>query len=196
MLFILDNGHGIDTPGKCSPKLSNGKQLFEWEFNRKVVNKIAELCYNNGIRYLILVPEKEDISLNERVRRVNSISEECFLISIHVNASTMGNMWGNAKGWSIYTSKGKTKSDEYANIIFNEANNELGNICKLRADLSDGDVDWEENFYILKNSKCAAVLTENLFMDNKEDCEFLLTDEAVEKIALLHFRAIQKIVKK
>ena len=124
------------------------------------------------------------------------IKDECFLISIHVNASTNDGSWGKAKGWSIFTSKGKTKSDDYATIIFNEAKAELGNECKMRTDMSDGDVDWEENFYILKNSACPAVLSENLFMDNKDECMFLLTDEAVERIALLHFRAIQKIVKK
>ena len=196
MLVILDNGHGVNTPGKRSPKLGDGRVFYEWEFNRKVVKRIAELCHEAGIRYLVLVPEDKDISLKERVARVNKIKDECFLISIHVNACTNDGLWGNAKGWSIFTSKGKTKSDDYATIIFNEAKAELGNECKMRTDISDGDVDWEENFYILKNSVCPAVLSENLFMDNKDECMFLLTDEAVERIALLHFRAIQKIVNK
>jgi N-acetylmuramoyl-L-alanine amidase len=196
MLVILDNGHGVNTPGKRSPKLADGRVFYEWEFNRKVVKRIAELCHEAGIRYLVLVPEDKEISLKERVARVNKIKDECFLISIHVNACTNDGSWGNAKGWSIFTSKGKTKSDDYATIIFNEAKAELGNECKMRTDMSDGDVDWEENFYIIKNSVCPAVLSENLFMDNKDECLFLLTDEAVERIALLHFRAIKKIVNK
>ena len=31
--------------------------------------------------------------------------------------------------------------------------------------MSDGDMDWEEGFYILRKSWCPAVLTENFFMD-------------------------------
>ena len=31
--------------------------------------------------------------------------------------------------------------------------------------MSDGDRDWEEDFYILRKSRCPAVLTENFFMD-------------------------------
>ena len=44
---------------------------------------------------------------------------------------------------------------------------------KLRKDYSDGDPDWESDFFILKNTLCAAVLTENLFHDNSDDCLFL-----------------------
>lgn len=194
MLVILDNGHGYDTPGKCSPKLPDGRKIYEYKTNRFIVKKIADLCYNEGIRFYILVPEQNDISLAERCKRVNAINEDCFLFSIHLNASTMNGSWGKAKGISFFTSKGKTKSDEYATILFNEAKKEFESEFKLRTDMSDGDPDWEENFYILKNTKCPAVLSENFFMDNREECEFLLTDEAIERIALVHFRAIKKIM--
>ena len=196
MIFILDNGHGKNTAGKRSPRLPDGTIFYEWEFNRKVVKRIAELCHKEGIRYLVLVPENEDISLKERVKRVNAIKDECILISVHVNASTMEGLWGLAEGWSIYTSKGKTKSDDYATIFFNEAKNELGNEYKMRTDMSDSDVDWEEDFYVLKNTSCPAVLTENLFMDNLKECQFLSSDKGVECIAQLHFKAIKKIANK
>ena len=194
MIVILDNGNGYDTPGKCSPKLPDGRRLYEYQFNRKVVKRLKELCHEEGIRYYVLVPEENDIPLKERVRRANAIKEECFLFSIHVNASTNDGSWGKAKGISFYTSKGKTKSDNLATILFNEAKKEFETEFKLRSDMSDGDPDWEEDFYILKNTKCAAVLSENFFMDNREECEFLLTDEAIERIAQVHFRAIKKIM--
>lgn len=194
MIVVLDNGHGYDTPGKCSPKLPDGRRIYEYKTNRLIVKKIADLCYKEGIRFYILVPEQNDISLAERCKRVNAINENCFLFSIHLNASTMDGSWGKAKGISFFTSKGKTKSDEYATILFDEAKKEFESEFKLRTDMSDGDPDWEENFYILRNTKCPAVLSENFFMDNREECEFLLTDEAIERIALVHFRAIKKIM--
>lgn len=89
MLFILDNGHGYNTPGKCSPVWKDGTQLKEWEFNRKIVREISIRLNNLGIENMILVPEKEDISLSERVRRVNDIyshRKDILLISVHGNA--------------------------------------------------------------------------------------------------------------
>lgn len=42
----------------------------------------------------------------------------------------------------------------------------------MRTDLSDGDKDKESGFYILKHTIMPAVLTENLFMDNKKNMNF------------------------
>ena len=39
--------------------------------------------------------------------------------------------------------------------------------------MSDGDMDWEEGFYILRKSLCPVVLTENFFMDPRSDLEYL-----------------------
>ena len=49
--------------------------------------------------------------------------------------------------------------------------------------MSDGDRDWEENFYVLQKSKCPAVLLENYFYDNRDECAWLLKDETKERIA-------------
>ena len=40
-MVILDNGHGKETSGKRSPIWSDGSQLFEWEFNRDIVQRIS-----------------------------------------------------------------------------------------------------------------------------------------------------------
>ena len=36
---------------------------------------------------------------------------------------------------------------------------------------------WEANYKILHDSNCPAVLTENMFQDNKDDVKFLLSKE-------------------
>lgn len=78
--------------------------------------------------------------------------------------------------WSCYTSKGRTKADELATCICNEA---LKNFAghHSRTDWSDGDADIEEDFYILKKTRCPAVLTENFFMDNREDLAYITSGE-------------------
>lgn len=185
MLVLLDNGHGWNTPGKRSPVWRDGSQLYEWEFNRKLVGEISIRLRNLGIENKILVPEKEDISLAERCRRANDIYKErkdAILISIHANA-------GGGTGWEAWTSVGETKSDYYARLLYVSAGNYLKG-WKIRTNYSDGDPDWESQFYILKNTWCPAVLTENMFMDNEKDCRFMMSDEGIETLAALHVDAI------
>lgn len=188
MIVILDNGHGNNTAGKRSPKWNDGTQLFEYEFNRDVVSRIAVALSAIGIKYKILVPELNDISLGERCRRANAVyaqDKNSFLLSIHANA-------GGGTGWEVYTTRGKTKSDAYATIFFDEVQKEFPNE-KMRKDMSDGDVDREANFYIIANTKCPAILTENFFMDNETDCKKLLDGKFRQRIADAHVRAIKRI---
>lgn len=192
MLIILDNGHGADTPGKCSPKWKDGSQLFEWEFNRDIVNRIAKMLEKHGISYEILTPEDNDISLPERCRRANAISNRvggnCMLVSIHANA-------GGGTGWEAFTSSGKTKADAYASIFYKEAERELSpDGWKIRKDESDGDPDKEADFYILKHTVCPAVLTENMFMDTEKDCRFIMSESGRDRIAKFHVESIKKII--
>ena len=171
MLVIIDNGHGVDTQGKRSPVWSDGARLFEYEFNRDVAALIAYKCKCNNIPFKMLVTEAHDISLAERVRRVNELCDKhlgCILLSIHANA-------GMGTGWEAWTSVGKTESDTLASI-------------------TDGDPDQESQFYILKHTKCPAVLTENFFMDTERDCRFIMSHGARERIAEMHFRAIKRYI--
>jgi N-acetylmuramoyl-L-alanine amidase len=48
---------------------------------------------------------------------------------------------------------------------------------------------------VLRNTWCPAVLTENLFQDNKEDVDFLLSDEGRQAIVDLHVRTIDEIAR-
>lgn len=189
---ILDAGHGAETPGKRSPKWSDGSQLFEWEFNRDIVKRIAEQLKESGIKYHILVPEKSDISLTERCRRANKIwkntKKRCFLMSIHANA-------GGGTGFEIWTSVGKTKSDDMATIIWNEMKEEFPS-QKMRLDTTDGDVDKEKNFAMVYNTQCPATLSECFFMDYEPDCRLIMSDAGRRKIAHAHVRAIKKILMK
>ena len=43
---------------------------------------------------------------------------------------------------------------------------------------------------MLNNTKCPAVLTENLFQDNKDDVNYLLSDEGKHAIIRLHVEGI------
>ena len=191
-LVILDNGHGIDTPGKRSPIWSNNTQLFEWKFNRDIVDYIIQYLQVANISYVKLVEESQDISLKERVDRINSIFKEykdkykIYLISVHGNAADNA---PTANGIEVFTSIGETKSDTIAEIVYEKLKN-LG--WKMRPNRSNKG-GKEENFYILKNSYCPAVLTENGFYTNEEECKKMLDFYWQKEIALAHYKAIQDI---
>ena len=67
MKILIDNGHGIDTPGKRSPDGS----LREYAYNREIAAVIVAKLKEMGFDAELLVTEIEDISLKERVARVN-----------------------------------------------------------------------------------------------------------------------------
>jgi len=195
MRILLDNGHGLNTPGKQSPQWPDSPQLIEWRYTRELVERIEQRLRQAFVLVQRIVPEYKDIPLWERCARVNQIarnygSSKCLLVSIHVNASSTG----NARGWEIHTGKGQTLSDVFARYFWNEAKTTLPAVSPMRGDHSDGDPDWDSNFAILRDTICPAVLTENLFMDNHEDCLFLLSEEGKSTLTDIHVNAILQII--
>jgi len=192
ILWLLDAGHGKNTPGKRSPKFQDGTQLMEYEFNRDVVDRIAHKCDCLNIAYHILVPEIVDISLSERVRRANKFhvpdGYTKALVSVHGNAAGDGVNWHSANGFEVFTTPGVTQSDRIATEVFNQMKKQFPN-WKYRMDMSDGDPDKEENFYIIKNTVCPAILTENGFYTNEAEAKKMMTDDFRDMIAQAHVEA-------
>ena len=196
MKILIDPGHGIDTPGKRSPD-----GLFrEYLWNRQVADLILEGLVSAGVDASLVVTETNDVTLRNRVNRVNTIcnrvgASNVLLVSVHANAAGNGSAWMNARGWSCYTSKGKTKSDQVAECLYDAFEEEFQD-RKIRKDMSDGDRDWEENFYVLQKSKCPAVILENFFYDNREECAWMLHEETKKRIASAAVKGIIKYIKK
>jgi N-acetylmuramoyl-L-alanine amidase len=198
-VWLFDNGHGgiIDgvyqTSGKRSPRWDDGTILYEGEFNRAIVNRLVKLCKDNNIDYVNLVDTQKDVSLGDRVRSANSYAKsskkKCIYVSIHANGFDKE----SANGWSVYTSPGKTKSDGIATTLFNKSAAEFPGEY-MRRDTTDGDPDKESNFYVLVNTSMPAILSENFFMTNYDNChKYLLPEEGRDRIAKIHFQMIQEI---
>lgn len=190
MKILVDNGHGENTKGRRSPDGALKEYAYAREIANEVVRELAELGYDVER----VVKEDWDVSLPERARRVNEACARCgkgnvILISIHCNAAGDGSKWMSARGWSAYTSKGQTMSDRLADLLYEEAEKNFPGM-KIRKDNSDGDPDWEENFYILAKTKCPAVLTENFFQDNRKDVAYLLSPKGKKAIVRTHVDAI------
>ena len=67
MKVLIDNGHGEDTRGKCSP---DGR-LREYAYCREIAQRVSRALTLRGVDTLLLVPERTDTPLKERVRKVN-----------------------------------------------------------------------------------------------------------------------------
>lgn len=193
---LIDNGHGCDTSGKRSPKGKFGI-LYEYEFNRAIAKPLVERLKKLGIDAELVVPEDNDISLGERCRRTNRWcdklgSKNVLFISIHSNASSDCSSWQKPNGWCefVYT-KASSASKRLAQCLYEEAEKK-----GLKGNRSvPPERYWTANFYVLKNTKCPAVLTENMFYDNMEDYEFLLSETGRETIIDLHIDGIVKYIK-
>ena len=195
MKVLIDPGHGIDTPGKRSPD----GLFLEYLWNRQVADLILEGLVSAGVDASLVVTETNDVTLRNRVNRINTIcnrvgASNVLLVSVHANAAGNGSAWMNAKGWSCYASKGKTRSDQVAECLYDAFEEEFQD-RKIRKDISDGDRDWEENFYVLEKSKCPAVLLENFFYDNREECAWMLQEETKKRIASAAVKGIIKYIK-
>lgn len=190
MKIFIDNGHGLMTAGKRSPD----GQFREPFYNREIARRVVSNLRDRGLDAELLVPEDDDISLAERVRRINAAcfllgKQNVILVSIHINAAGNGSKWLNATGWSVYTCKGQTASDMLAECLCQAAiKNFPGR--RIRTDMSDGDMDWEEGFYILRKSLCVAVLTENFFMDSRSDLEYLQSRAGKQAVVDTHVEGI------
>ena len=195
MKIWIDNGHGNNTAGKRSPDGTFREYAYTREIASRVVGGLIKLGYDAEL----LVPELYDVSLLERVHRVNVTCQSLgksnvLLVSIHNNAAGMGKEWMKARGWCAFTTVGKTKSDTLAEHLYKAAEkNFIGH--KIRTDKSDGDKDIEKSFYIIQKSLCPAVLVENFFMDNKEDVEYMLSDEGKDAIVRTHIEGIDSYIK-
>ena len=196
--IILGTAHLKSTPGKCSPD----KKFFEYEYSREICQTLKAILQNLGYKVFIDI-EDDDMkvtSSQELVKRcqiVNNLHKKyknCIYVSIHVNAAGADNKWHNATGWSVYTSKGVTQADKLATCLYEAAKANLGK-RKIRTDFSDKDADFESNFYVLKHTNCPAVLTENFFQDNKEDVEYLTSNEGFHAITRLHVEGILNYIK-
>lgn len=222
-VILIDNGHGVDTPGKCSPDASMKKYyspLYFREFSwaRKCAQGICDVLQAEGYTAFLLVKEEKDVPLKERTDRIKAYcrtygTENVIVVSIHVNAAAGDQKWHDARGLAIYTSPGQTKSDTLATCIYDAAVEELverkyghpygntfgpesGKQKPIRADWKDGDPDYEAAFWMLTKHPAVSVLVEHMFQDNKEDVAWLKSDAGLGACIQLNVEGIENYIKK
>ena len=170
--IILDPAHGAETPGKRSPD----EKLREYKWSRERVQELKQALELAGFEVFLTNNTDREIGLSRRAANANKISRKNkILLSLHSNAASNGG-WSNARGYSVYTTKGRTNSDKVAEQILKDFKNNFPEL-QGRFDKSDGDLDIEENFTVIYKTAFPSVLIEWLFQDNKEDVKLLQNPE-------------------
>lgn len=202
----LDAGHGsidphtgkyVTAPSKMY-KHNRGEfhgngYFYEGVWNRRLTNLVAFKLEKLGISYKILSHDYLDYSLPYRANTANwyyKNYKKGVVISNHSNASGVG----TARGFEVYTTRGKTQSDTLAEMLWEQVTLLLSGRIRLRSDISDQDHDKEAQFYILRKTVMPAILVEHLFFDNYEDAKLLMDDYIVDMFAEAQVRAIIKFI--
>ncbi len=185
-LIVLDAGHGIDTPGKRTPPIKElgGRVIHEFEFNKAVVDKLKTLLENCGFKVLLTAQGTKDVPLADRVTVANKNNADAF-ISIHYDAldGAFNEQDGKAEasGHSIFHYPNSASGEKLANCIFEQM--KKGTLQKNRG-VKNSD------FYVLRKTRCVAVLSENGFMDNKTEAILMLDQSFINEVATEHAKGI------
>ena len=198
--WLLDPGHGGMLNGKYTSapskmyRFDDGLVFYEGVNNRAIVKKLITKLEEACIDFALVSDAIFDTPLSMRVSMANLLyaqDKRCIYLSIHSDAMPPG-AHGKGSGFCVFTSVGQTRSDQIAETFSVVYRRELTQF-KFRVDRCDGDADKEEDFYVLKNTHCPALLVENLFFDNRREAEFLLSDTGQHQIAKTLFKSIQEI---
>ena len=190
-LVIIDNGHGAETPGKCSP---DGR-VREWEVNRDIARRLAEALEAEGLRTALLVPGDSDTPLNQRVREANALArkaggaDSALLVSVHCNAAAADGKWHPARGFASYVGLNASKKSKELASDITTAVERAG--YKVRRP-TPGQGYWVQNLAVCRDTVCPAVLVECFFMDNRADAELLLSGRVRESMAGAVAKAVSK----
>ena len=164
-VIVIDAGHGGKDPG------AKIDEELESKIVESIAKKIKALNGSEDLKIILLREDDSFVSLSDRVNKINQINPD-LLISLHLNASKNP----NEKGVNAFISSQNgfyEKSLEKANqLIENISNNNL----------TKGGVK-DANLYIIKNSKCPAVLLEVGYLSNANDRAYITSESGKDEIA-------------
>ncbi|MED3783154.1 N-acetylmuramoyl-L-alanine amidase [Geobacillus stearothermophilus] len=172
---VLDPGHGGYDPGA----VRNG--LREKDLTLKIALYTRDYIHElyEGVKVYLTRDKDVFVGLSERADFANRLNADHFC-SIHINA-------GGGKGFESYIYNGSYSSKPKTQALRNVLHDTIVAETKF---VNRGKK--EANLAVLRETKMPAVLTENGFIDNKDDANFLKSDANLRKIALAHAHGLAK----
>lgn len=174
----LDPGHGVESPGKCSPD----KSYYEHEFALDMARRIQAHLERCGVRVVLTRTDEHcptgKADTNDLLKRV-AISDAAgadLFVSIHSNAS--GNEWSNASGLMIYTSAGpETASRNVA------AKAVLSRMTAAGVELRGSPLVHDIELVVTRETAAPAMLIEYGFHTSQTEVELLKKGSYRAKLA-------------
>ena len=160
--------HGINPPtqGKRTPVVPGlNRQIYENEFNRAAKNKFIEACMRQDFSVYDVKPELQDISINERIRRINS-QNLTLLVTFAYNA--YGDSFNNASGIETFYSPQNPKATQSRNLAENLYNELIQGTQQNGRGVKTLDVG------VLSNVNCTSSLIEAGFMTNLREAKLMI----------------------
>ncbi len=139
----------------------------------------AEKLLSPYVRCILTRNDDTFISLSERPKIANRVNADAF-VSYHFNS---GSSQSTTSSWEIFTTPGQNNSDRLATCI-GEAHKALFQEQKIRADFSDGDLDKEARFAVIRGTRCPSALMEGEFIHTRHGEALIASPEARQKMAL------------
>ncbi len=206
VIIAIGTPHSLREPGKQSPDGSLRECVYGREIASEVAAKLQAMGYKCVIDYMPLdlpkqmqTPSAKLERQRELAMRVNFVNELCrqngaknvLYVSIHVDASGNDGKWHDPNGWSVRVgTKASRESKLLADCLFDAAQAHGLNMRRP----TPKQKYWPQELFVLNNTNCPAVLTENLFQDNVNDVGLLLSDEGRHIIERIHIEGIIKYI--
>lgn len=172
--IAIDAGHGLYTPGKRCLKSLDSSETREWRLNDRIADKLVKMLENRcEVMRVDDTSGGTDVSLANRVKKANNWGAD-FYISIHHDAGIAG---GSGGGTTVYYYSNDKARETLARRLYDC----VVGLTGLKGNRSNPVI--KNGFYVIKNTKMAALLIENGFMDSKTDVPVILSESHAEKTA-------------
>ena len=149
----LDPGHGGADPGALGPS-----GLRESDMALDVCLRIKKLL-DPYVNCFLTRSDDRFLTLSQRPAIANKGEADAFL-SYHFNAAESPN---TASSWEIFTTRGQNRSDKLATAIGLEHAKQFPD-QRQRQDWSDGDLDKEAGFAVIRGTDHPSCLMEGEFI--------------------------------
>lgn len=173
--FIIDAGHGVNTPGKRCYKSFDPHETREYELNSRVANYVVDFLDKYG-HIAVRVDDimgNRDIPVSERARKANTYNAKAY-ISIHHDADPDkiddDGVNDSARGITVYhypTNEDAERAKRMYELLIEETGLRGNRISPIRG---------TKDLCVIRETKMPALVIENGFMDNKDDVAIILTD--------------------
>lgn len=167
-LIGANDEHGVNPPtsGKRTPVVPGlNRQIYENEFNRVAKNKFIEACMRQDFSVFDVKPEFQDVSINERIRRINS-QNLTLLVTFAYNA--YGETFSNASGLEVFYSPQNIKANQSRNLAENLYAELIGGTSQNGRGVKTLDIG------VLSSVNCVSSLIEAGFMTNLREARLMI----------------------